>query len=176
MTALCVTLEEITNLEFKDSTQAPKYIYALGSYFYLPLLTNRPSRHLTFFGCQVLSEVDIAQLEAISAPERQATEPVALHAVSEWPADRKSLFQQAPILDQRVTAGLLPSVDQRLPDNPLVIHPAHQMEPYGGTWPRYGTSPSDVGIFHHRLGLRWSGPLGSNGTRDITQPALHTGI
>ena len=70
----------------------------------------------------------------------------------------KSLFQQAPILDQRVTSGLLPSVDQRLPDNPLVIHPAHQMGPYGGTWPRYGTSPSDVGIFHHRLNstMVWS--------------------
>ena len=37
------------------------------------------------------------------------------------------------------------------------------MGPYGGTWTRYGTSPSDVGIFHHRLAydglVRWD-PMG----------------
>ena len=118
--------------------------------------------YLTFW-LSGASDVDIAKIEVIPAPDRQASKPAALHTVSEWPTDSTSLFKQAPILEQHVSSGLLPSVDQRLPDNPLVIHPAHQMGPYGGTWPRYGTSPSDVGIFHHRLAydglVRWD-PMG----------------
>jgi peptide/nickel transport system substrate-binding protein len=102
---------------------------------------------------------DLAQLQAIPAPERQATEPQALHSVGEWPQEKGRAFSQAPILDARVAFGALPPVAERLPYNPLVIDPAHQMGPYGGTWARHGTSPSDIGIFEHRLAydglVRW---------------------
>ena len=116
-------------------------------------------------------DVDIAQVEAIPTPERQATEPEALHALSEWSSDSEIRFQQAPVLlAERAARGQLPPLEQRLPENPLVIHPAHQMGPYGGTWTRYGTSPSDVGIFHHRLAYDGLVRAGSDGTRNIAKP------
>jgi len=42
-------------------------------------------------------------------------------------------FQEAPILAERVRAGDLPPVSDRLPDNPLVIQPLKQIGVYGGT-------------------------------------------
>lgn len=42
-------------------------------------------------------------------------------------------FQQSPILDALVADGTLPSVEERLPDEPLVMQPANQIAEYGGT-------------------------------------------
>ena len=42
-------------------------------------------------------------------------------------------FQEAPILAERVRAGNLPPVSDRLPDSPLVIQPLKQIGVYGGT-------------------------------------------
>ena len=118
--------------------------------------------HITFW-LSGSGQVDMARIEAIPQPERQASEPEALHQVAEWPQDKGRAFSQAPALDARVQSGDLPPVSERLPQNPLVIHPAHQLGPYGGTWARHGTSPSDIGIFEHRLAydglVRWD-PMG----------------
>ena len=84
---------------------------------------------------------------------------MSLHAVSEWPPDRERNFQEAPQWARQVAAGRLPPVAERLPDNPLVITPPQQMGPYGGTWRRYATGPSDIGIIEARLAydglVRW---------------------
>jgi hypothetical protein len=77
--------------------------------------------------------VDLAALANIEAPERRPTKEQALHSVSEWPASRGRRFQQAPQWAQQVAAGQLPPVAERLPANPLVITPPHQLGPYGGT-------------------------------------------
>ncbi len=44
-----------------------------------------------------------------------------------------STFQQSPILDAAVADGTLPPVEERLPDEPLVMQPADQIGEYGGT-------------------------------------------
>jgi len=42
--------------------------------------------------------------------------------------------QQAPSLDAMVESGDLPPVDERLPDNPLVVEPIESVGTYGGIW------------------------------------------
>ena len=42
--------------------------------------------------------------------------------------------QQAPMLEELVTAGSLPPLEERLPANPLVVTPVESVGTYGGTW------------------------------------------
>lgn len=103
--------------------------------------------------------VDLAALESVQVPDRHPTQARALHTISEWHPDRKRHFQESPRWAQQVAAGQLPPVAERLPENPLVITPPQQMGPYGGTWRRYATGPSDIGIIEARLAydglVRW---------------------
>ena len=71
---------------------------------------------------------------------------------NEWPTiydDNDNLFpipdsfQEAPLLAARVAAGELPSVEERLPENPLVLKPTSGIGKYGGTWYRGFTGPAD---------------------------------
>ena len=52
-------------------------------------------------------------------------------------------FQEAPLLAARVAAGELPPVEERLPENPLVLQPTSGIGKYGGTWFRGFTGPAD---------------------------------
>ncbi|MCP4362878.1 MAG: hypothetical protein GY796_33150 [Chloroflexi bacterium] len=52
-------------------------------------------------------------------------------------------YNEAPILAERVAAGELPPVDERLPDNPLIEAVAEDIGQYGGTLNRGFTGPSD---------------------------------
>jgi len=103
--------------------------------------------------------VDLSTLASVEAPHRHPTKAQALHTISEWPADRPRTFQEAPQWALQVAAGELPPVAERLPANPLIITPPQQLGPYGGTWRRYATGPSDVGILEARLAydglVRW---------------------
>jgi peptide/nickel transport system substrate-binding protein len=45
-------------------------------------------------------------------------------------------YQEAPSLTALVDKGELPSVDKRLPENPMVITPINEVGKYGGTWRR----------------------------------------
>jgi peptide/nickel transport system substrate-binding protein len=148
---------DLKNIRFRHN-----FATRLGLVFIVLCALTGLLAHVTFW-LSGAGQVDMASIEAIPAPERQATEPKALHSISEWPADKPRTFGQAPALAARVEAGELPPVAERLPENPLVIHPAHQLGPYGGTWARHGTSPSDIGIFEHRLAydglVRWD-PMG----------------
>ncbi|TEW51239.1 ABC transporter substrate-binding protein [Psychromonas algicola] len=45
-------------------------------------------------------------------------------------------YQEAPSLTTLVNKGELPSVDKRLPDNPMVITPLNEVGKYGGIWRR----------------------------------------
>jgi peptide/nickel transport system substrate-binding protein len=42
--------------------------------------------------------------------------------------------QQAPMLDPLVESGELPPLEERLPENPLVVEPVDSIGTYGGTW------------------------------------------
>ncbi len=90
-------------------------------------------------------------------------DPVGNHTLDEWPAERGREFRQAPTLDHLVESGVLPPVEERLPENPLVVVPPQQYGPYGGTWRRFATSVGDVGVFAARLAyeglVRWD-PMG----------------
>lgn len=44
--------------------------------------------------------------------------------------------QEAPTLTDMVNKGELPALDERLPENPLVVQPVNEVGKYGGTWRR----------------------------------------
>ncbi|WP_157930461.1 ABC transporter substrate-binding protein [Glycomyces xiaoerkulensis] len=50
---------------------------------------------------------------------------------------------EAPMLAERVEAGDLPPVDERLPNEPLVVNVTESMGVYGGTWNTVITGASD---------------------------------
>lgn len=52
-------------------------------------------------------------------------------------------FQEAPMLAERVAAGDLPPVEERLPSEPLVLEPAEMIGQYGGVVRRAFTGPGD---------------------------------
>ena len=65
------------------------------------------------------------------------------------PAQFPSSFKEAPMLAEFVRAGTLPPVEQRVPRDPLVLKPLHEIGKYGGTWRRAFTGPGD-----HANGVR----------------------
>ena len=77
-----------------------------------------------------------------------------------------SKYHEAPMLADLVRAGKLPPVDQRLPEDPLVVDTAEGIGRYGGVWRRGFLGPSDFNNVHrvvydalsaiHRTGPRSS--------------------
>ena len=59
------------------------------------------------------------------------------------PAKWPKKFGEAPALAELVKAGKLPPVEQRLPEEPMVVKPLHSIGKYGGTWRRGFTGPGD---------------------------------
>jgi peptide/nickel transport system substrate-binding protein len=59
------------------------------------------------------------------------------------PAKWPKTFGEAPALAELVKAGKLPPVEQRLPEEPMVVKPVHSIGRYGGTWRRGFTGPAD---------------------------------
>lgn len=58
---------------------------------------------------------------------------------AEWP----KRFKEAPQLAELVKAGKLPPVEQRLPEDLMVIRPVREIGRYGGIWRRGFTGPGD---------------------------------
>jgi peptide/nickel transport system substrate-binding protein len=58
------------------------------------------------------------------------------------PAAPATKYKEAPVLAALVKAGKLPTVDTRLPENPLVV-PGDEIGQYGGVWRRGFVGPSD---------------------------------
>lgn len=69
-------------------------------------------------------------------------------------------YNEAPMLAELVKEGKLPTVDKRLPQDPLVVTPLEEIGQYGGTWRRASVGVSDVGILNSRITyenlVRWS--------------------
>ena len=53
-------------------------------------------------------------------------------------------FYEAPELRIEVAKGTLPPVEERLPEEPVVIEPVEEIGQYGGTWHRVALSPGDT--------------------------------
>lgn len=62
-----------------------------------------------------------ASTQLLTAPVVEAAQPV-------------SVYREAPMLAELVKAGKLPPVEQRLPENPMLIRPEERVGRYGGTW------------------------------------------
>ena len=91
-----------------------------------------------------------------TATTEAVIEPTATTAPTDVPAPK---FSEAPILAEQVKAGTLPSLEKRLPENPLVVE-AQEVGVYGGTW-RLGTKGGgdDAGftrIFGYDQLLSWT--------------------
>lgn len=54
-------------------------------------------------------------------------------------------YKEAPELRTKVAAGKLPSVEERLPEEPLVIEPVEEIGQYGGTWHNAVRGANDAG-------------------------------
>ncbi|WP_108660230.1 ABC transporter substrate-binding protein [Acuticoccus kandeliae] len=59
---------------------------------------------------------------------------VAAFALFGLTAAEAANFNEAPALAAKVKAGALPAVDERLPENPMVVTPEESVGQYGGTW------------------------------------------
>jgi peptide/nickel transport system substrate-binding protein len=53
-------------------------------------------------------------------------------------------YHEAPALEAQVTAGKLPPVEQRLPQQPLVVPVVERVGEYGGVWHRAFLGPADA--------------------------------
>ncbi|HJR80021.1 MAG TPA: ABC transporter substrate-binding protein [Anaerolineales bacterium] len=80
-----------------------------------------------------------------AATEAPATEgPAATEAPGATEAPAVTTFAEAPALAEMVSAGSLPSVEERLPDEPVVTEVVESIGQYGGTihtaswWPEVG--------------------------------------
>ncbi len=59
------------------------------------------------------------------------------------PAKMPKQFKESPLLTEQVKAGKLPGVEQRLPEEPLVLQPTNEIGKYGGNWRMAFTGPAD---------------------------------
>ncbi|MBN1963894.1 MAG: hypothetical protein JW910_04570, partial [Anaerolineae bacterium] len=79
-------------------------------------------------------------------------------------------YNEAPMLAERVAAGELPPVEERLPENPRVVEPLDSVGVYGGIWNRAWRGVNDFhcyGRVNYDPVLRW--PRDPN---DPVQPGL----
>ena len=59
------------------------------------------------------------------------------------PVAAQGKYKESPALAEQVKAGKLPPVDQRLPENPLVVPVVERTGQYGGVWRRAFLGPAD---------------------------------
>ncbi|MBI4758811.1 MAG: ABC transporter substrate-binding protein [Chloroflexi bacterium] len=86
------------------------------------------------------------------------------------PTQPPSKYKEAPTLAELVKAGKLPPVDQRLPEEPLVVKPIESIGKYGGTWRRGFTGIKDFHAYGRQVYdpiLRWP-----RDPKDPIQPGL----
>jgi peptide/nickel transport system substrate-binding protein len=79
-------------------------------------------------------------------------------------------YKEAPLLAELVKAGKLPPVEQRLPEEPLIVKPVASIGQYGGTWHRAFTGIKDYhtwGRVMYEPMLRWP-----RDPKDPIQPGL----
>ncbi|NPV06968.1 MAG: ABC transporter substrate-binding protein [Anaerolineae bacterium] len=88
-----------------------------------------------------------APAEPTATTPPQATPAPAEPTATPVPAEPVSRYREAPMLAEKVAAGELPPVDERLPVEPLVQQVVEEIGEYGGTWHRAAVSASDTALF-----------------------------
>jgi len=92
--------------------------------------------------------VGLCSMEAVAGLAKKMPSPIQYATVEEYEgATGKKIekFSEAPMLRIKVAAGELPPVEERLPEEPVVIMPVEEIGQYGGTWHRAWLGVSDVG-------------------------------
>src|SRR5450432_1017902 len=86
-------------------------------------------------GAAAAQQADLSQSGLVGKLEN----PTIITDPAQWPKK----FGEAPALAELVKAGKLPSVDKRIPQEPMVIKPLRSTGKYGGTWRRGFLGPGD---------------------------------
>ena len=135
-------------------------------------------RKLTFLNLIVIAAFVLAACAAPAAEtvvetvviketvEVEVVKEVEVEVVPELP----SMYSEAPMLADMVAAGDIPSLDERLPENPLVVLPIKSVGQYGGTWYRGWRGIKDFhcyGRIVYEPVLRWP-----RDPKDPVQPGL----
>ncbi|MBN1370549.1 MAG: ABC transporter substrate-binding protein [Anaerolineaceae bacterium] len=119
---------------------------------------------LTLGACTTATPTAAVEPTSPPAPTNTAkpAEPTATAAAeaAEQPTEPPApLYTEAPDLAEKVAAGELPPVEERLPANPLVVESA-EVGKYGGVWRMGMRGGTDDASFYRILGyetlVRWS--------------------
>jgi len=95
---------------------------------------------------------------------------LAFLLIGVFPSFGESQSKEAPMLAEMVKAGKLPPVQQRLPEEPLVVKPIEKIGKYGGSWRGGFTGTKDFHAFGRYVYdpiLRWP-----RNPKDPIQPGL----
>jgi len=91
----------------------------------------------------LLSACQPAAPAPTEAPQTEAPTEEATAVPTEAPEEPAAKYNEAPMLKEMVDNGELPPVEERLPENPLVIPVTESTGVYGGVWHRGFLGPSD---------------------------------
>jgi peptide/nickel transport system substrate-binding protein len=103
---------------------------------------------------QVVKETSVVEVEKVV----KETSVVEVEKIVEITPTPIAKYSEAPQLAEQVAAGSLPPVDERLPENPLVVLPVESVGQYGGTWHRGWRGVNDFHCFGrivYETVLRW---------------------
>ncbi|NLD74966.1 MAG: ABC transporter substrate-binding protein, partial [Chloroflexi bacterium] len=89
------------------------------------------------------------QVPATPAPAAPPAEPAGAQATTGAPAAPASAGGESPMLAERVAAGSLPPVEERIPENPFVITGLDGIGNYGGTLRKSFSGQADGGTIDH---------------------------
>jgi peptide/nickel transport system substrate-binding protein len=89
----------------------------------------------TLLASSALAQQDLSQSGLVG----QLEDPTIITDTALWPKK----FSEAPALAELVKAGKLPPVEQRIPQEPMVLKPLNSVGKYGGTWRRGFLGPGD---------------------------------
>ncbi len=107
---------------------------------------KRMTRREFLFASTLTTSAALLAACGTKAPPAPTAAPTPVTSATEVPAPTDAVaaptqapaaggkYSEAPMLAEKVKAGTLPPVDQRLPENPLVIEPEEEVGQYGGTW------------------------------------------
>lgn len=106
-----------------------------------------------------MAGVAVAACAPAGAPPAADAPAAPAAAQAAEPAVAGQKYKEAPSLAERVKAGELPVVDERLPKNPMVVEPLEGVGQYGGDW-RGGTIEINGNLWTRNGGyqqlLRWT--------------------
>lgn len=88
------------------------------------------------------AEEPAAEEPAAAAEETPAAAEEA--PAEEAPAPAETMAKEAPMLAEKVAAGELPPLEERLPENPVVVDEIDQIGKYGGIWDMAVTGQADA--------------------------------